>query len=83
MMSVHWTSGEFWNLTLTKDLVFQNILYKMKFEPVANELFADLVASQTEVIRDETLILDASGSKISNMPVVTQRRSLAYAWNCP
>ena len=46
-------------------------------------LFADLVASQTNIIRDETLILDASSSYISNMPEVQQRRSLAYDWACP
>ena len=55
----------------------------MKFEPIANILFADLVASQTNIIRDETLILDASNSYISNMPVTQQRRSLAYTWKCP
>ena len=47
MMSVHWTSSRSWDMNLTKNLVFQNILYMMKFEPVANVLFADLVASQT------------------------------------
>ena len=54
-----------------------------KFEPIANVLFAELVASQEAVTRDETLILDASSSYISNMPILIQRRSLAYDWNCP
>jgi len=64
-------------------MLFQNILYMFKFEPIANVLFADLVASQEAVIRGETLILDASNSYISNMPIMMQRRSLAYDWNCP
>ena len=83
MMSVHWTSSKSWDLELTQDLLFQNILYMFKFEPIANVLFAELVASQEAVTRDETLILDASSSYISNMPVLIQRRSLAYDWNCP
>jgi len=58
-------------------------MYTLKFEPVANALFADLVASQTTVIKGETLILDASSSYISNMPIAQQRRSLGYEWICP
>ena len=83
MLSVHWTSSQSWDINLTEDLTFQNILYMIKFEPVANVLYASLVASQSEVIRDETLVLDASGSSISNMPAIAQRRSLAYDWKCP
>lgn len=83
MMSVHWTSSKSWDLELTQELLFQNVLYMFKFEPIANVLFAELVASQEAVTRDETLILDASNSYISNMPLMIQRRSLAYDWNCP
>lgn len=83
MMSVHWTSSKSWDLELTQELLFQNVLYMFKFEPIANVLFAELVASQEAVTRGETLILDASNSYISNMPIMIQRRSLAYDWNCP
>ena len=59
------------------------MLYTIKFEPVDNVLIADLVASQSEIIQGETLILDASSSYISNLPIATQRRSMAYVWHCP
>ena len=78
LLTVHWSSSSYGTAYLTQDILFQNLLYTIKFEPIANVLFADLVASQTEVIRDETLILDASNSKISNMPEVQQKRSLAF-----
>lgn len=83
LLTVHWTSAEYATLQLTDEIVFQNLLYTIKFEPVANNLFADLVASSRDVIRGETLILDASSSYISNMPVSQQKRSLAYNWRCP
>ena len=83
LLTVHWSSSSYGNSFLTEDIVFQNLLYTIKFEPIANVLFADLVASQSDVIRDETLILDASNSKISNMPEVQQKRSLAFQWDCP
>ena len=83
LLTVHWSSSSYGHSFLTEDIVFQNLLYTIKFEPIANVLFADLVASQSDVIRDETLILDASSSKISNMPDVQQKRSLAFQWVCP
>ena len=83
LMTVHWSSSNSPDLQLTQDIVFQNLLYTIKFEPIANTLNADLVASQKDVIRGETLILDASNSFISNMPIAMQRRSLAYDWECP
>lgn len=84
MMSVHWTSSaQAVSASLTEGIVFQNLLYTIKFEPTANVLNADLVASQTEIIREETLVLDAGNSFISNMPQGLQRRSLAFQWECP
>ena len=84
MMSVHWTSSaQAVSADLTEGIVFQNLLYTIKFEPTANVLNADLVASQTEIIREETLVLDAGSSFISNMPQGLQRRSLAFQWECP
>lgn len=80
LLTVHWSSSNYGNSYLTQDIVFQNLLYTIKFEPIANVLFADLVASQSEVIREETLILDASNSKVSNLPEVQQKRSLAFQW---
>ena len=70
LLTVHWTSSEYASLQLTDDIVFQNLLITMKFEPIANTLFADLVASSQVVIRDEALTLDASNSYISNMPLI-------------
>ena len=58
-------------------------MYTIKFEPSSNVLFPDLVPSQTDVIKGESLVLDASNSYISNMALVQQRRSLAYDWTCP
>ena len=84
MMSVHWTSSaQAVSASHTEGIVFQNLLYTIKFEPTANVLNADLVASQTEIIREETLVLDAGSSFISNMPQGLQRRSLAFQWECP
>ena len=83
ILTVHWSSSSYGTAYLTEDIVFQNLLYTVKFEPIANVLFADLVASQADIIREETLILDASNSSISNMPEVQQRRSLAFQWECP
>ena len=70
ILTVHWSSSSYGTAYLTEDIVFQNLLYTVKFEPIANVLFADLVASQADIIREETLILDASNSSISNMPEV-------------
>ena len=83
LMTVRWTSSSYPNAYILDDLIFQHLLYTIKFKPSANVLFADLVASQSDIIRDETLILDASSSYISNMPEALQRRSLAYIWECP
>lgn len=68
MMSVNWTNAGYAEIELDEKIVFQNLLYTVKFEPVANVLFADLVASQPDITQGETLILDASSSYISNMP---------------
>lgn len=68
LVTARWTSSKYSAPSLTEDIVFQNLLYTVKFEPIANVLFADLVPSQTQIIREETLILDASDSYISNMP---------------
>lgn len=83
MMTVNWTNSGYAQIELDEKIIFQNLLYTLKFEPVANVLFADLVASQTDIIKGENLILDASNSYISNMPESLQRRSLAYDWRCP
>ena len=79
LLTVHWTSAEYATLQLTDEIVFQNLLYTIKFEPVANNLFADLVASSRDVIRGETLILDASSSYISNMSVSQLKAPVAVS----
>ena len=69
LINVHWTSATHGiDIELTEDIIFQNVLYTIKFEPTANVLFAELVISQSDIIRGETLILDAGNSYISNMP---------------
>ncbi len=83
LMTAHWSSSILPDQILTKDIVFQNLLYTLKFEPAENSLLAELVVSSQDIIRGETLILDASSSSISNMPIAMQRRSLAYDWECP
>ena len=83
MMTIHWTSSQYADIELTKDITFQNLLYTIKFEPSSNVLFPDLVPSLTNVVRGEDLVLDASNSYISNMALVQQRRSLAFDWTCP
>ena len=83
LMTAHWSSSILPDQVLTKDIVFQNLLYTLKFEPAENSLLAELVVNSKEIIRGETLILDASSSSISNMPIAMQRRSLAYDWECP
>jgi hypothetical protein len=40
----------------------------LRFEPNNTALVGSLVTSSKDVIKDETLILDASGSFISNVP---------------
>lgn len=83
LFSVHWTSSSYASAQLTEDVVFQNLLYTIKFEPSTNTLHANLVASSPSILRGETLVLDATSSYISNMPKAQQRRSLAYNWRCP
>lgn len=82
-MTVHFSNSQYDDISLTKQITFQNLLYTIKFEPQENSLQANLLASSNQVIRDETLILDASNSFISNMPQSVQRRSLGFRWNCP
>ena len=43
-------------------------------------LVANLIASDIDVIRGDTLILDASSSYISNMPPNLKTRGIAYEW---
>ena len=83
LMTIHWTSSQYADVELTQDITFQNLMYTIKFEPSSNVLFPELVPSQTKIIRDEILILDASNSYISNMPLIQQQRSLAFIWECP
>lgn len=82
-MTVHFSNSQYDDISLTEQITFQNLLYTIKFEPQENSLKANLLASSNQVIRDETLILDASNSFISNMPQSVQRRSLGFRWNCP
>ena len=84
LMTVRWTNSRYPGMEdLTRQATFQNLLYTIKFEPLANFLVAGLVASQVNVTRDEALILDASSSYITNMPESAQFRALAYEWVCP
>lgn len=82
-MKVNFANSEFNDVTLTQHLTFQNLLYTIKFEPQENALKANLVASSNQIIKDETLILDASNSFISNMQQSVQERSLGFQWTCP
>jgi hypothetical protein len=50
---------------------------------VANQLEANLVSNFNQLIQGETLILDASNSLITNMPLNSMEKALAYDWNCP
>ena len=83
LITVHFSNSQYDDISLTEQITFQNLLYTIKFEPQENSLKANLLASSNQVIRDETLILDASNSFISNMPQSVQRRSLGFRWNCP
>jgi hypothetical protein len=77
------STGEERSEVSSNELVFQNVLYTIKFEPRDNSLVANLIASSNEVIRGETLILDASSSYISNMPANMRTRGLSFEWQCP
>ena len=69
LMTARWTSSKYPGMkNLTRDSTFQNLLYTIKFEPLANYLVVDLVASAVNISREESLVLDASGSYITNMP---------------
>ena len=69
LMTVRWTNSKYPDMRqLTCESTFQSLLYTIKFEPLSNYLVADLVASTVNATRDETLILDASSSYITNMP---------------
>ena len=68
---------------MSKRLTFQNLMYTVKFEPVSNILEANLVSNVNQVIRGETLILDASNSFITNMPINLQEKVLGFEWICP
>ena len=65
---------------ITNDFVFQNIIITIKFEPKDSKLVANMIASDSNVIRGETLILDASSSYISNMPSNMKTRGIAFEW---
>ena len=60
------------------DYTFQHVLLTIKFEPSDNELVANLISSDTDIIKGDTLILDASSSYISNMPEKIKTRGIAF-----
>lgn len=83
-MTVRWTNSKYPGMkNLTREATFQNLLYTIKFEPLANYLVAGLAANTVNVTRDEELILDASSSYITNMPESTAFKQIAYEWICP
>lgn len=55
----------------------------MKFAPSDSTLNANLIASSSNVIRDENLILDASSSYISNVPERIKNKDIQFEWQCP
>ena len=67
---------------MSEKLTFQNLLYTLKFEPLANQLETSFVSNLEQVIQGEVLILDASNSIITNMPAAQQQKELAFMWSC-
>ena len=48
----------------------------IKFAPSDSALYANLIASSTNVIRGEDLILDATSSYISNVPEHMKKKGI-------
>ena len=75
MFSLRWSNSKFpEKLGLSEKLTFQNLMYTVKFEPLANQLETSFVSNHEKVIQGEVLILDASNSIITNMPVMTSEQ---------
>jgi len=49
-------------------MIFQNVMYTIHFAPSDNELIAQLTVNREEAIRGDNVMLDASGSYVSNLP---------------
>jgi len=59
------------------------VLYTLKFAPKTNELVTELILNTRQAIRGQDVILDASGSYVTNMPEEQAKRDLTFAWKCP
>jgi len=81
-MNIKWKSGVY-GLSPGDKSVFQNVMYTLKFAPDNNELLAVLDKNKEYLTINQTLVLDASATSITNFPVRLIGNSLSFKWVCP
>lgn len=74
IMNVKWTSSKFADLVDTSNLVFQNVIYTIRFNPAASVLIPKLKASSDLLYQNDTLILDASGTFVTGLSNLKSRQ---------
>lgn len=82
-MTIRWTNSDFQKEVASDNLVFQNALYALKFSPMDNDLVINLEVESTEIIRNQTAILNGRGSYITNLPASLRQQGLRWTWTCP
>ncbi len=74
IMNVKWTSSKFADLVDTSKLVFQKVIYTIRFNPAASVLIPKLKASSDLLYQNDTLILDASGTFVTGLSNLKSRK---------
>ena len=73
-MTVHMTSNIFGRIIQKEKPVFQHVLYTVKYQPNVHSLQASLTVAPLNVIPSQEVVLDASSTSISNMPIQMYRK---------
>ena len=82
LMDIKWKSS-LQDLSPDSGILFQNVLYTVKFAPDNNELSVAIDQNKEFVTRNQTVVLDASSTSISNFPPQLIGKSLTFKWICP
>lgn len=82
-MTVRWTSTEYADEVAVDDLVFQNVIYTLQYEPGESSLVARFVQNKDKLFIGDQLVMDASLSYISNLPKNLSQKDMVVEWICP
>lgn len=82
IMTAHWTNEKYRNEIDASALTFQNLVQKIRFSSDEQILVPYLIINENPIPGASPLVLNSSGSFVSNVPFEEARLNLTYTWNC-